>query len=83
MSYEIIWTPRALERLEEIDKPIAIRIAKKVEETQGIPHHYFEKLVGYQSWRLRVGDYRVIAHLDDENKKIIVQTVGHRKKIYG
>ncbi|MBO3840744.1 MAG: type II toxin-antitoxin system RelE/ParE family toxin, partial [Candidatus Brockarchaeota archaeon] len=33
-------------------------------------------------WRIRVGDYRVIYSINEEEKHIILIDVGHRKKIY-
>lgn len=33
-------------------------------------------------WRYRVGDYRIICQIKDDELTIIVVTVGHRKNIY-
>ena len=33
-------------------------------------------------WRYRIGDYRVIAEIDDNKIVILVLEVGHRSKIY-
>ncbi|HCX64706.1 MAG TPA: type II toxin-antitoxin system mRNA interferase toxin, RelE/StbE family [Eubacteriaceae bacterium] len=33
-------------------------------------------------WRYRVGDYRIIADIKDDEIKIIVLNIGHRKEIY-
>ena len=33
-------------------------------------------------WRYRVGDYRIIADLQDERLRILVVTVGHRSDVY-
>ena len=80
--YEIIWTPKALERLSSLEKQVANRIAQKVEQAKEMPHHYFEKLVEVEGRRMRVGDYRVITDIDDANQKIFVNTIGHRKNVY-
>ncbi|MBI5036159.1 type II toxin-antitoxin system RelE/ParE family toxin [Candidatus Micrarchaeota archaeon] len=80
--YEVVWMPKALERLGELDKAVALRIVEKVEGAKEIPYHYFDKLVGMERWRLRIGDYRAIALIDEAKKKIVVLTIGHRKKIY-
>lgn len=80
--YQVIWTPKALERLSSFDKQVAYRIAQKVEYAKEMPRHYFEKLVEVESWRMRVGDYRVIADIDDGNHKLFINTIGHRKNIY-
>ncbi len=33
-------------------------------------------------WRYRVGDYRLICNIDDENITILVLLIGHRREIY-
>ncbi|HLR67918.1 MAG TPA: type II toxin-antitoxin system RelE/ParE family toxin [Virgibacillus sp.] len=33
-----------------------------------------------EEWRYRIGDYRLIAHIDDEKVTILVLEVGHRCK---
>ncbi len=37
-------------------------------------------LRGY--WRYRIGDYRIITEINDDEIKIIVVGIGHRKDIY-
>lgn len=51
-------------------------------DTKENPHHFFERLRGRNDYRLRVGDYRVIADIDDERKRIEVTLIGHRKSVY-
>ncbi|MFA5920245.1 MAG: type II toxin-antitoxin system RelE/ParE family toxin [Methylococcaceae bacterium] len=33
-------------------------------------------------WRYRVGDYRLICHLENEELIILVVEIGHRKDVY-
>lgn len=33
-------------------------------------------------WRYRVGDYRLICHIQDEKITVLVLEVGHRKDVY-
>jgi len=33
-------------------------------------------------WRYRVGDYRLISHIDDSNITILILEIGHRRDIY-
>jgi mRNA interferase RelE/StbE len=33
-------------------------------------------------WKYRVGDYRVIAHIDDRRICVLVLRVGHRRAVY-
>ncbi|WP_342359719.1 type II toxin-antitoxin system RelE/ParE family toxin [Terrarubrum flagellatum] len=35
-----------------------------------------------QFWKYRVGDYRIIAHIEDEAVRILVVRIGDRKDVY-
>ncbi|KAF5424086.1 MAG: mRNA interferase RelE/StbE [Candidatus Methanocomedens sp.] len=65
-----------------MDKILARRIWDKIMLTKSEPHHFFERLVGRNDYKLRIGDYRVIADINDSSKKIEIALIGHRKKIY-
>jgi mRNA interferase RelE/StbE len=40
------------------------------------------KLTGRDSWRLRVGDYRIIYEVDDRRVTVTVIAIGHRRDVY-
>ena len=40
------------------------------------------KLRGREGWRIRVGDYRVIYEIEDEEQIVTVLQVGHRRDVY-
>lgn len=40
------------------------------------------KVDGKDSFRYRVGDYRIIFHVDDQYVEIDVVRIGHRREIY-
>jgi mRNA interferase RelE/StbE len=40
------------------------------------------KLAGRNDYRIRVGDYRVIYAVDDEERLIIVARIAHRREVY-
>lgn len=33
-------------------------------------------------WRYRVGDYRIVASIEDEQVRILVVRIGHRREVY-
>ncbi|MCH8945977.1 MAG: type II toxin-antitoxin system RelE/ParE family toxin [Nanoarchaeota archaeon] len=81
MMFEIKWEEKALSELNKFDSLVSRRIFKKVEELKENPFSKdVKKLKGQDSYRLRVGDYRVL--FDVQEKFIIVLKVGHRKNIY-
>jgi mRNA interferase RelE/StbE len=40
------------------------------------------KLKGRNGWRLRVGDYRVVYEVDEDEQLIIILQAGHRRDVY-
>ena len=80
--YEVVFDPEAIEFLEKSNKDLAKRIWNKIMSAKENPHHFFERLTGRTDYKLRIGDYRVIADIDDKNKKIEVTLIGHRKNVY-
>ena len=72
----------ALRDLKKLDKPVAIRIVKRIQEVAERGYG-FEPLTNFRfGWKIRVGDYRVLCDIDFDSKKICVYVVGHRRDIY-
>jgi len=40
------------------------------------------KLKGRDEWRVRVGDYRIVYGIDDEQRVVEVVHIGHRRDVY-
>jgi mRNA interferase RelE/StbE len=80
--YTVIYDEEALQKLERLEKKIRKRIFEKITSTKEKPFHYFERLTGRGEYKLRVGDYRIIAEIDEKAKRITVLFVDHRKKVY-
>ena len=80
--YELIFDVRAIEFLEKAERLLAQRIWNKIQSTKENPHHFFERLEGRTDYKLRIGDYRVIAEINDSNRRIEITLIGHRKNIY-
>lgn len=59
-----------------------LRIVRKVESSRRDPLRSFTMLSGEKVWRLRVGDYRVVADISLSERTIAIIAVGHRKSIY-
>lgn len=82
MAYSLIIDEKAMDFLEKLPKLVAQRIFKKIQETKDNPHRYFIRLSNRKDYKLRIGDYRVIADIEDDNLRILVVYIGHRKNIY-
>ena len=82
MTYNIIFSDKALKQLKKIDPSVQQRIIATLERIRIRPCNYVTKLVGDSGYRLRIGDYRVLLDIDINELHILVLKVGHRKKIY-
>lgn len=80
--YDVIFDQTVIDFLNSLENGIRERIFKKILSTKANPFHYFERLEGRKDYKLRVGDYRVIADIDQTTERIQITLIGHRKNIY-
>ena len=80
--YTIHFDDRAIDILVKFDKELRKRIYNKIISTKENPFHLFERLEGRKDYKLRIGDYRVIADIDRKNEIIWITLIGHRKNVY-
>jgi mRNA interferase RelE/StbE len=41
-----------------------------------------KRLQGQISYRMRVGDYRILYAIDDDARQIEIYAIGHRREVY-
>ena len=80
--YEIIFDDEAIDFLNKLQKILKERIFYKIISTKDMPLRFFERLKGREDYKLRIGDYRIIADINQNTKKIEITKIGHRKNIY-
>jgi mRNA interferase RelE/StbE len=81
-NFEVEFSEESLFQLRGMDIPLAKRIIQKIESTRSDPHRFFVRLVGRTEYKLRVGEYRVIADIEENRRVIVVRSLGHRRNIY-
>lgn len=87
MKFTVETTPRFDKELKKLDGStqdlIKGWIKKNLEGTEN-PRQHGRDLKGNLKglWRYRIGDYRVISHINDDKLIILALSVGHRKEIY-
>ena len=82
MVYDVQWTMTAERQFSKLDKSTKKRIIDKIDSIQDNPLLYITRLVGFNAYKLRVGNYRVILGIEKNNLLILILKVGHRKNIY-
>jgi len=78
----MVFSDSALKQFEKLERSVQLRISAALERIRVRPQAFLRRLVGKETYRLRVGDYRVIADLEHQRLLILVIEVGHRKNIY-
>ena len=87
MRYNVVFTDKAKKQLKKIDKHIASLIIgwleKNIEGCEN-PRIHGKGLVDNKSgqWRYRIGDYRVLCEINNQEIIVLVLEVGHRREIY-
>lgn len=84
--YQYRWTSHALHQLKKLSPDVQRIIIKKLDYfiTTSNPLDFSSTLKDsiLGSYRFRIGDYRVIFDVDQEEKTIIILILGHRREIY-
>lgn len=80
--YDILFSDKARKQLEKLERNLQKRIISALERARIRPEAYFTKLVSDPGYRFRVGDYRIIADIDQGKLIILVLLIGHRSNVY-
>lgn len=88
MDWRVKFDPAAERELKKLDPQVARRILKFLFERvvpSSKPRSLGEALKGSrlgELWKYRVGDCRVIAHIEDRVMLILVVRIGNRREVY-
>lgn len=88
MGWLIKFDDRALKSLSKLDRQTAKRITIFLRERVSVlenPRTIGGSLSGKDMgtyWKYRVGDYRIVADIDDGTVTILVVKIGHRREVY-
>lgn len=80
--YKLVFEKKTLHDLNKLEKGIRKRIWNKLQDCKEDPFRFFDKLVNMQGFKLRIGDWRIVADIIREKEAIVILKVGHRKNIY-
>jgi mRNA interferase RelE/StbE len=84
--YEIALSRKAQKFYDKASDELISRLYKCFDDLSQDPYKSpnIKKLKGdlEVSWRYRVGDYRVVYTVDEQNKNIIVSVIAHRRESY-
>jgi mRNA interferase RelE/StbE len=83
MSYVIQIKSAARKYLLSVDSNLRRVISRKINELADTPRPAgCKKLKGWGTYRIRVGDYRVVYEIRDDVLIVLVVRVAHRREAY-
>ncbi len=88
MAWKVEIDRAAVRDLDKLDQQSALRILAFLHgrvATLADPRSIGEALKGSQLgkfWKYRVGDYRVIALIEDDALRVLVVKIGNRREVY-
>ena len=88
MAWRVEVSEEADRQLDKLDHQIAQRILEFLHGRVAKMEH--PRLIGEalhgpkfgELWKYRVGDYRILARIEDKILRVLVVKVGHRREIY-
>lgn len=84
MSYQVLLRPGAERQRRKFDNQTRRRINRVLLSLETTPRPPgIVKLRGAEKeWRIRVGDYRIIYQIDDDERLVTVLRISHRREAY-
>ncbi|MDB9311131.1 type II toxin-antitoxin system RelE/ParE family toxin [Aphanizomenon sp. CS-733/32] len=84
MTYEIIITKSIQKQLDNISNNIQERVCEKIAQLAEEPRpDGVVKLKGYDNeYRIRIGDYRLVYEIRDEQLIVLLVQCKHRRDVY-
>ena len=85
--YHVVFTNEARKELKKLDKYTALLLTawvRKNLEGCSDPRQHGKGLTANRGgqWRYRIGDYRLVAEINDNTITILILTIGHSRDVY-
>jgi mRNA interferase RelE/StbE len=68
--------------LERMSRLLRQRIIEKFDEISKDPRGTDSKKLDAATYRVRVGDYRIVYHVNDGERTVLVTRIRHRREVY-
>jgi mRNA interferase RelE/StbE len=84
MEYRVEVKEQAIKELAKLQPDVGRKIFESIEflASNPRPRQSIKLRESASSYRLRVGDYRVLYQIDDSEKTVMIFKVGHRREVY-
>jgi len=84
-AYTVEWSARATKHLDKLERHVARAVVRFMQDRvhgAADPRVIGKPLRGEKLWRYRLGDYRILCHIDDAVLTVLVVELGHRRDVY-
>ncbi len=82
----VCFSEKAKKQIDKLDSSISVQIESYLRSIEGLdnPRDRGKSLTGNKTglWRYRVGDYRIICHIEDSLLLVLVIDIDHRSSVY-
>jgi mRNA interferase RelE/StbE len=83
MIYKVLLTPAAKRQFGKLPRPVQKRLAEVIDGLAKQPRSaQSAKLTGYDLYKVRCGDYRVVYRIEDDRLQVLIVKLGHRREVY-
>ncbi len=84
MAYEVILKPSAKRALDNLPTKGKVRVIEELERLAQNPrrHGVIKLEAETDLYRVRVGSYRAVFTIEDEQLVVLVLKIGHRREVY-
>lgn len=82
MSWTVQWSDTAIKQLKKLPKKDQTRILDKTEEVEADPFRFIGRLEGEPFFRYRVGNYRIILSIENQQLLLHILKVKKRPRAY-
>ena len=84
MMFSIDFSNQSRKFLKKSDKELMDRILKKIKDlrTDTVPHNAVRVVGEERTFRIRVGDYRVLYEVRWDKEEILIAVIDKRSRVY-
>jgi mRNA interferase RelE/StbE len=80
--YEVRLHPQAAHAFRRLQHPLRERIAAAIDALANDPRAPgASKLAGRDDYRVRVGDYRIVSAVDEDEHVVVIARIAHRREV--
>ena len=82
IAYTVVLTTRALRLLRKLPPPVRLTIGRVIGDLANDPRPAGVGRGPDGTYKVRVGDYRILYDIEDDRLTVLVVKIGHRSEVY-